>query len=72
MSRNWRRALLLAALALPLSLFWLLPLGAQQTAPKSDSAPAPAAAPEPEPAADAPPAEERVSADNNLTFPVDI
>ena len=72
MSRNWRRALLLAALALPLSLFWLLPLGAQQTAQKSDSPPAPVAAPEPEPAADSPPADERISADNNLTFPVDI
>jgi hypothetical protein len=72
MSKNWRRALLLAALALPLSLFWLLPLGAQQTAPRSDSAPAPAAAPEPESPVDAPPADERISADNNLTFPVDI
>ena len=72
MSRNWRRALWLAALALPLSLFGLLPLGAQQTAQKNDSAPVPAAAPEPEPAVDSPPADERISADNNLTFPVDI
>jgi hypothetical protein len=71
MNRSWRRTLWLAALALPLSLLWLLPLGAQQAPEKSDS-PAATPAPEPEAAADSTPADERVSADNNLTFPVDI
>jgi hypothetical protein len=72
MSKYWKRTVWLTTLALPLSLLWLLPLGAQQKAEKTESAPATAPAPEPEAAADAPPADERVSADNNLTFPVDI
>lgn len=71
MTRHWRRTLWLAALALPLSLLWLLPLGAQQTPEKADSAAA-APTPEPEAVGEAAPADERVSADNNLTFPVDI
>jgi hypothetical protein len=70
MNKHWRKTLWLVALALPLSLLWLLPLRAQQAAEKTDSA---AAAPAPEPeAAEPASAEERVSADNNLTFPVDI
>lgn len=71
MTRRWRRTLWLAALALPLSLLWLLPLSAQQSAEKADSAAA-APVPEPEAAGESTPADERVSADNNLTFPVDI
>jgi hypothetical protein len=71
MIKHWRRVLWMTALALPLSLLWLLPLGAQQAAEKTDSAAA-APTPEPETAADSAPADERVSADNNLTFPVDI
>jgi len=71
MIRHWRKTLWLAVLALPLSLLCLLPLAAQQSAEKSD-APAVAPTPEPEAAAEPGPTEERVSADNNLTFPVDI
>jgi hypothetical protein len=61
----FRRSLLwMMALALPLSLLLLLPLRAQE-----ESAPAPA----PESAKnDELPPDERVSADNNLSFPVDI
>jgi hypothetical protein len=70
MSKHWRRTLWLVVVAAPVAL-WLLPLGAQQTPEKSDST-VTAPAPEPEPAVDAAPTEERVSADNNLTFPVDI
>jgi len=71
MIRHWRKTLWVAALALPLSLLWLLPLGAQQTADKADAATA-TPAPAPEAPVESAPAEERVSADNNLTFPVDI
>ncbi len=70
MSKYWKKVLWVMAFALPVAL-WLLPLGAQQTPEKADSA-VTAPAPEPEPAEDSAPAEERVSADNNLTFPVDI
>lgn len=70
MSKHWKRILWAVALALPVAL-WLLPLGAQQTPEKADSTVS-APPPEPEPAADGAPADERVSADNNLTFPVDI
>jgi len=64
-----RRSLLwMAALALPASLLLLLPLNAQEK-PASAGETAPA----PEPAKnDELPADERVSADNNLSFPVDI
>jgi len=83
-------AVLLAAAAL-LSLFWLLPSGAQEAParaappPVAPAAPPPAtppatpprdkeSAPEPEErnAGEELPADERVSADNNLSFPVDI
>jgi len=79
-------AVLLAAAAL-LSLFWLLPSGAQEAPARAAPPPvAPAAtppatpprdkesAPEPEErnAGEELPADERVSADNNLSFPVDI
>ncbi|HMA12872.1 MAG TPA: hypothetical protein VKO83_13360 [Steroidobacteraceae bacterium] len=68
-----RRSLLwMMALALPASLLLLLPLRAQETAAPVAAPPA-AAAPVPEPEArDELPADERVSADNNLSFPVDI
>jgi hypothetical protein len=61
-----RRSLLwMLVLALPASLLLLLPLRAQE---KKAEAP-----PEPEPArAEELPPDERVSADNNLSFPVDI
>lgn len=79
---------ILAAASL-LSLFWLLPSGAQEAAPVAPAKAAPAAppsqnaasapsdeAPEPEAedekAAPGSTPEERVSADNNLSFPVDI
>lgn len=63
--KSVRRSLLwMMALALPASLLLLLPLGAQEKA---------AAPPEPEPVkAEELPPDERVSADNNLSFPVDI
>jgi hypothetical protein len=70
---TWRKTLWLAALVLPLTLLWLLPLSAQQTTEKADSTPAAAATPGPEPEAAEPAStDEHVSADNNLTFPVDI
>lgn len=72
MTKSWRRTLWLAALALPLSLLALLPLKAQQTTEKAENPAAVTPAPEPEAAADATPGDERLSADNNLTFPVDI
>jgi hypothetical protein len=72
MKKIWRKSWWLAALALPLSLLLLLPLGAQQTGEKADSSANVAPAAEPEPAADAAPGDEHVSADNNLTFPIDI
>jgi hypothetical protein len=64
--------------ALPPLLY--LPLHAQDSAPvtppretPAPDTPAPATAPVAEAAGDAPaPGEERVSADNNLSFPVDI
>ena len=75
-----RRWLWLCAALLPLLLY--LPLHAQDSAPvdpppppRETAPPAPAPVPPAaEPAStDAPdPAEERVSADNNLSFPVDI
>lgn len=63
--KKLRRSLLwMLVLALPASLLLLLPLRAQEKAE---------APPEPEPArADELPPDERVSADNNLSFPVDI
>jgi hypothetical protein len=60
-----RRSLLwMLALALPVSLLLLLPLKAQEK-------PAQAPTPEPTRTEELPP-DERVSADNNLSFPVDI
>jgi len=86
--KTLRRSLLwMMALALPASLLLLLPLNAQETtkpeaqtpaqspAQKPAQSPAPAAesVPAAEPAKnDELPPDERVSADNNLSFPVDI
>jgi hypothetical protein len=77
----FRRSLLwMMTLAVPASLL-LLPLKAQEKsappapppAPTSEPVPAPAPAPAPEPAkGEELPPDERVSADNNLSFPVDI
>jgi len=76
---HWRSLAGLLATAALLSLFWLLPSGAQEAKPAAP--PPPKAATPPEPASEAPeepsaeeplPADERVSADNNLSFPVDI
>ena len=85
MSRLWRSVMGLVAAGLLLSMFGLLPSAAQEAAtpaPPAQSTEAPKTeAPRPE-AAEAPEAEEpaeeelrpdeRVSADNNLSFPVDI
>lgn len=78
---TFRRSLLwMTALALPVSLLLLLPLRAQEkpaappAPPATSQAPAPAeseSAPEPAKSDELPP-DERVSADNNLSFPVDI
>jgi len=71
-----RRPLLwMLALALPASLLLLLPLRAQEKSPPPS--PPPAQGAETAPAAESPaggelPPDERVSADNNLSFPVDI
>lgn len=64
----------LLALAPPASLLLLLPLSAQEKSPPASPQPPPAQpAPAPEPAKDDElPPDERVSADNNLSFPVDI
>jgi len=78
--KTLRRSLLwMMVLALPASLLLLLPLKAQEkpapTAPTAPTAPQPAAEPSPaaEPAkGDELPPDEQVSADNNLSFPVDI
>jgi hypothetical protein len=75
--KMFRRYLLwMIVLAMPASV--LLPLRAQDAAPTSPApttpgptTPAPAPAPEPAKADELPP-DERVSADNNLSFPVDI
>lgn len=75
MSRYRRPLLWMMVLAVPASLLLLLPLRAQdKPAPAPGSAtPAAQAAPAAEPAKpDELPADERVSADNNLSFPVDI
>ena len=86
---HWRSAAGMLATATLLSLFCLLPSGAQEApsppATATPPAPPPAATPARPPrqadAAPAPeerseveelPADERVSADNNLSFPVDI
>jgi hypothetical protein len=61
--KNLRR-ILLWTMALATASLLLLPLKAQET-------PAPAPAPEPVKSDELPP-DERVSADNNLSFPVDI
>jgi hypothetical protein len=75
---HWRSLAGILATAALLSLFWLLPSGAEEAKP---AAPPPAAAAAPAPASEAPeeraaeeplPADERMSADNNLSFPVDI
>ena len=72
--KTLRRSLLwMMVLALPASLLLLLPLKAQEkpapTAPQPAAEPSPAA----EPAkGDELPPDEQVSADNNLSFPVDI
>lgn len=88
---HWRSAAGMLATAALLSLFCLLPSGAQE-APGRPATPPPAAPPAASPAtppATPPrekdpvpepeerggeelPADERVSADNNLSFPVDI
>jgi hypothetical protein len=63
--KSVRRSLLwMLLLALPASLLLLLPLRAQE---KAEAPPAP----EPVRSDELPP-DERVSADNNLSFPVDI
>jgi hypothetical protein len=62
--KMFRRSLLwMMVLAVPASVLLLLPLRAQEAAPTP--------APEPVKADELPP-DERVSADNNLSFPVDI
>jgi hypothetical protein len=74
--KTFRRSLLwMMALAVPASLLLLLPLKAQEKSAPPVSPPAPASepAPAPEPAkGEELPPDERVSADNNLSFPVDI
>ncbi len=70
MKIHWRSLTGIAATAALLSLFWLLPSGAEEAKP---AAPPPAAeAPEERAPEEAVPADERMSADNNLSFPVDI
>jgi hypothetical protein len=65
--KKLRRALLwIVALALPASLLMVLPSGAADP-PAAETAPVPEAA-----TSDELPPDERVSADNNLSFPVDI
>ena len=70
MSRTMRYALILVGAAM-LGLSLWLPLGAQETAPSPPAAPEKPAPSEEEDAKPLAPGES-VSADNNISFPVDI